>query len=338
MHVRGHEVLMLENRWLRVSVLPGKGADIAEFLYKPTDTDFLWRSPWPLRGASSAHPLGSSPDTAFLDSYHGGWQEMFPICGSAADYGGMRIGVHGEVCLLPWEWTVEEDTPERVTLRFDVATLRSPFRLCRRMTLRYDRAALLLEERVLNDGSTRQHFMWGHHPAFGAPFLKSGCRIDTDARTVLTTDAHEDPASRLAPNHRSEWPLAAGIHGERIDLSRIEGPECGAHDWAYLTDFDEGWFAIRDPEQEVGFACRWPAHIFPFALLWQNYRGAQSAPWYGRAYTIALEPQSTFPADYAQGAPLLGLDPGETLDLALVAVAFEATEPVTAVSNDGVVS
>ena len=330
-------MLVLENRLLRVAVLPDKGADIAEFVYKPTDTDFLWRSPWPLRTPAGAAPLGAGPDTAFLDSYHGGWQELFPICGNAADYDGVSIGAHGEACLLPWSWRVDEDTPDRVCVELEVTTVRSPFRLRRRMTIRADRAALFLEERVVNDSPQERSFMWGHHPAVGAPFLKEGCRIDTDAATIVTTSVHSDPSSRLAPDTRSAWPDAAALGGGTVDLSRVAGPDEGVHDWAYLTDFAEGWFAITEPDAGVGFGCRWPGDVFPFALFWQNYR-ARAAPWYGRAYTVALEPQSTFPADFASGQPLLSLGPGARLDLAWVAVAYQTKERVHQVSLDGVVA
>ena len=42
---RGLRLVVLENEKLRVTVLVDKGTDIYEFLYKPLDIDFLWRSP-----------------------------------------------------------------------------------------------------------------------------------------------------------------------------------------------------------------------------------------------------------------------------------------------------
>ena len=40
----GVEMLSLENRLLKVVFALGKGADIVEFLHKPTDTDVMWHS------------------------------------------------------------------------------------------------------------------------------------------------------------------------------------------------------------------------------------------------------------------------------------------------------
>lgn len=334
----GHEVVTLENRRLRVTVLPGLGADIVEFVHKPTDTDFLWRSPWPLRPAGSLEPVAHTPGAEFLLRYHGGWQELFPVCGDAADFHGARMGVHGEVCRLPWTWRVVSDTPTEVTVAFEVATVLSPFRLERTMTLRDDAPTVFIEERATNLGEVDVAFMWGHHPAFGAPFLKEGCRVYTDARTVLTSSHHHDVTSRLAPDQRSAWPLVRMVDGGTLDLSEVGGPDLRAHDWAYLTDFEEGWFALVEPGEGVGFACRWPAGVLPYLLYWQNYRGARAAPWYGRAYTVALEPQSTFPANYASGAPLLRLAPGASLELSLVASAFRSSGAVNRVAADGSVA
>ena len=53
---RGLKAAVLENELLRVVVLIDKGADVYEFLHKPTDTDFVWRSPWGVRDPSRIRP------------------------------------------------------------------------------------------------------------------------------------------------------------------------------------------------------------------------------------------------------------------------------------------
>ncbi|HEY4387412.1 MAG TPA: hypothetical protein VGN34_23400, partial [Ktedonobacteraceae bacterium] len=101
--IEGMQALTLENRSIRVSILVEKGADIYEFLYKPRDVDPLWRSPTgivhPARGVASI----PSREGAFMDSYEGGWQELFPTLGPPAVHHGAELGTHGEVALLPWE-------------------------------------------------------------------------------------------------------------------------------------------------------------------------------------------------------------------------------------------
>src|SRR5689334_11386819 len=96
---RGLRTVTLENEIIRVTVLADKGSDIIEFLHKPTDTDFMWRSPQGVQNPATFVPTLPRPDGAFLDYYEGGWQECLPTGGGPAEYGGASFGAHGEVCL-----------------------------------------------------------------------------------------------------------------------------------------------------------------------------------------------------------------------------------------------
>ena|SRR5438445_699598 len=53
---RGLRCVVLENQVIRVSVAADKGADIYEFLHKPTDTEFLLRTPLGLRAQPPVLP------------------------------------------------------------------------------------------------------------------------------------------------------------------------------------------------------------------------------------------------------------------------------------------
>jgi hypothetical protein len=74
---RGHRCIALENESLRILVAADKGADILEFLHKPTDTECLWQSP---SGLQSPYFRPSSPlETGhFREYFAGGWYEMLP--------------------------------------------------------------------------------------------------------------------------------------------------------------------------------------------------------------------------------------------------------------------
>src|SRR3712207_9124041 len=71
---KGLETVFLENEKLRVGVLVGKGTDVFEFNYKPSDTDFVWLTAGGVRNPTSY--LSTSPDllATFMDYYPGGWQ------------------------------------------------------------------------------------------------------------------------------------------------------------------------------------------------------------------------------------------------------------------------
>src|SRR5579859_6313694 len=175
---RGHRLIVLENEVLRVGVVATKGADIVELRYKPRDIDFLWHSPHPLLPPGEYVPTSASALGAFLDYYPGGWQESLPAGNGAPAESGAPLGLHGEVSTMPWDVRVEQDEAERVAVLFAVRARRTPFWLRRTMVL--ERAALFvcLDETLVNEGEEPVPFMWGHHVAFGPPFLAPGCIIE----------------------------------------------------------------------------------------------------------------------------------------------------------------
>ena len=67
----GLRTVVLENRLLRLVILPAAGAKIWQITYKPLDTDLLWNNP---RIAPSRLPSNSRYD----DVWSGGWDELFP--------------------------------------------------------------------------------------------------------------------------------------------------------------------------------------------------------------------------------------------------------------------
>ena len=84
--VAGYGALVLENSALRVTLLVDRGADVVEFLHKPTDTDFCTFSKRGLRGPAE------SAGRPFMDIYYGGWQEVFPSGGGGLRFPRRRSG------------------------------------------------------------------------------------------------------------------------------------------------------------------------------------------------------------------------------------------------------
>lgn len=341
--IEGLRAVTLENRGLRVGVLVDKGADIFEFLYKPRDVDLLWRSPLGIVHPARGTPSIASREGAFMDAYEGGWQELFPTLGPPAVHHGAEFGAHGEVALLPWEYTIDCDDPGRVQVSFGVRTRRAPFALRRTLTLQDDAAVLHIAEEVVNEGAETVAFMWGHHPVLGAPFLRPGCLLAVaggHVNTVRLQDGRFYPAGIQTP-----WPTyrpdtVAGQPAGSEDLRRLPVPDAAHVDELYLSDLPEGWYALTNPHVGVGFALRWETRVFPYLWLWRTLGPAGGYPWYGGTYTLGLEPFSSVPPhaqDAAAAGTLLQLGPGESMATALRAIAYEATGPVTAVQEDGTV-
>src|SRR6185503_4201283 len=195
----------LENEKLRVTVIADKGADIYEFLYKPRDVDFMWRSWVGLRDRAHIVPTSARAEAgAHMDYYEGGWQELFPNCGTLSLHQEAEIGQHGEVLLLPWSYTITKDEPDEIEVRFEVRTIRTPFHLVKSMSLRRNEAVLRIHERVTNESGQSVSFTWGHHPALGWPFIDESCRVDLPACRIRTIAEFAPTTSRLAPDQVSE--------------------------------------------------------------------------------------------------------------------------------------
>src|SRR5271157_490357 len=114
---RGFRALTIENEFVSVTLLPEKGADIYSLRYKPRNLDVLWKSPWGLKPQGTGVPsFGASTETAWLENYEGGWQEIFPNGGDACVYKGAALNFHGEASTLPWDYTVRQNSASVVAV------------------------------------------------------------------------------------------------------------------------------------------------------------------------------------------------------------------------------
>ncbi|HEY6332824.1 MAG TPA: DUF4432 family protein, partial [Blastocatellia bacterium] len=332
-----YRCVSLENEKLRVSIVADKGADIYEFLYKPRDVDFLWRSWVGLRPWSHHLPTSPRPAGPHLDYYEGGWQELFPNCGPLSLHQGAEIGQHGEVAGLPWDFHILKDDVDEIEVQFDVRTVRTPFRLVRRVALRREESVLRLSEYVTNEGGQRVYFTWGHHPALGYPFLEEGCRIDLPQCLIAVPPEFAQVNSRLAPDQSEPWPIALGRDGTPVDLSAIPSPDAHCHDMLFLHGITDGWYAVTNQKQKLGFGLRYPADTFKVLWYWLVCRGAMDYPWWGATYNIALEPCATMPilSEAAKKNEALSLEPGQILESELLAVAYEGTDSVSRITETG---
>lgn len=320
----GIRMASMENQRLKVVFALDKGADIVEFVYKPADTDLMWHSFNELkniRHISTAAPAGGN----FLDSYAGGWQELFPTYGGPADFHGGQIGIHGEACLYPWECEKEEDTPKRVCLKLTLRTIRTPFLLEKWVSLEEDAPCLRMRQRVTNLGATKQHFMWGHHPAFGWPFIDEHTRLRVKGQPKVTVP-QSNIAQRCPFERETEgsWPMLKARDG-MLDMSRAYAHEDRMYMEYALSGLEEGSYELYNERSGLGFRMSFDLSKFRYLWVWGMYCGHEDYPWYGRAYTMAVEPWSSMPGDFEEAREkkeTLCLEAGESMETALLAEAF----------------
>ena len=281
----------LENKYLKIGVLADRGSDIFSFYYKPKETDFLLRLPQGIRNPTKSFSQMRSTKSQFEDYYYGGWQVCIPNS-APFNYRGAELGQHGEVALVPWSSEILKSDCDGICLIFKVQPLRVPLSIERRMILERDSATLKIEETVTNLGSTPIDLMWGQHIAFGLPFLKDGVKINTNA-VNMESEPILNTFPKFKKNQNFKWPKALNSDGKIIDASVIEAEENAkvCSDLCYLSGYDsEAYYAIHNPQRNVGCALTWDGNLFKHLWMWQEMRATQDFPWWGQCYTVALEP------------------------------------------------
>ena len=283
----GWDVLRLRRGNIEVDVLPQKGADINAVRWLPLDANLLWTTPWGLRPRGYV-PTAAGSVTAFMESYFGGWQTIFPNGGPSCEEDGAELGFHGEACLAPWEVVAEDDDGVELATRL----VRSPFAMTKRIDVLDDEVRVV--ESITNTGSVARDVMWSHHPAFGAPLLGEGARLETSAAWFEADDDRDTEHGDLAPGGRGAWPQGVGRDGA-VDLALLPGPDETADRFGYLGGFERGWCAVVNPGLGLRVELSWDESVFPHAWLWLESHATEAYPWFGRAYVLGIEPASSYP-------------------------------------------
>ncbi|HWN99303.1 MAG TPA: hypothetical protein VNS63_08545, partial [Blastocatellia bacterium] len=171
------------------------------------------------------------------------------------------------------------------------------------------------------------------------PFVDESCRVYVPDCSVITLAEHTPTTSRLKAEQTSRWPIAEARDGNQIDLSRIPGPDAVASDMVFLSEMNEGWFAVANTARKIGFAMRYPVDVFKRLWYWQVYRGGRDYPWWSATYNIALEPCSSLPvlSKAVERGEALRLGAGESRAVEMMAIAFEGLDKVGRVNAEGVV-
>jgi galactose mutarotase-like enzyme len=333
----------METDAFRLFVLTGKGGDILEFRDKRTDTDVLWHADHNWTPPGDRY-VPSARTTTWLDHYPGGWQVNLPIAGFGREIAGSEYGLHGESALIPWEATVTERSDEAIALELAVDLVRYPFRYERELRLPMGASRLEVDERVTNEGAVELEYVWQQHVALGAPLLGPEARLDLPASGGVTeSDSPTFESGRLAFDETFDWPHAPTRDGGTADLRQIPGPDADLHDLCYAIDLDAGWYALTNPDRDLGFALTFPVDPFECVWYWQPFGGFYESPYFGRNYNVGLEPTTAHPSGslpdaQRENGTMKTLAPGETVSASFTAVTYSGYESVSEVATDGTVS
>lgn len=337
---RGLTFITLENEILKMSIIADKGADIIELLYKPLDVDLMWKAPGGIKEPGKHIPTIASATGSYCDYFAGGWQEILPG-GGPDTYRGAELGLHGELTLLPWHYAIEADAADEIAVVFSCRTVRFPFHLKKRIRLTSHSPLIHFEEWLTNESGEAIEFLWAQHPAFGAPFIRGGCRIDIPAAEFATSDFYNSATALFKPEHKGPWPVDIGKNGEKVDLSVVPSGEKPVSDLYYVRGLDEGWYAITNQALQLGFGLCWDVAVFPYVTYWQVCGGSYGYPWYGRTYNIGLEIWNSFTDKIRtarQNGTIQKIQGDETIHTTYKAVIYRGLDRVKRISREGVVA
>ncbi len=315
----GLQVVRLENRALRVDILPQLGAKIYSFYHKPSDNELLWKNP---HLPPAAVPFGAK----FDDAWCGGWDELLPNDAPVVFPNGDLLPDHGEVWSQPSEWQVVEAGGEAVSLRFTSYGRVLPTRFEKLVTLRRGQSFIQLQYRFSNLGNQPIPFLWNIHPPM---VVSPHTRLDVPAGAGFVDPWNTERFESGAP---FAWPLIADRAGEMVDLRAGPGSGKPAADFFYLPNISQGWYAVTNTAKKVGFGLVFPLEVFPHLWLFRSFGG-----WRG-LNTLILEASTGYPNDLSAArreGHCAVLAPGAAIEAEAMAIAYAGVSGVQRIDPDG---
>lgn len=292
---RGLDAVVLENRVLRVVVLPQAGGKLWQITYKPLDSELLWNNP---RIAPAKLPLGSRYD----DVWSGGWDELFPN-DEASVIEGEAYPDHGE--LWTGDWSAEPFTQGDIAgVRLKYVTPISCIEVEKVIRLRSEQACIEFDHRFTNDSKTEFPFLWKLHPAMA---VTPQHRIDFPRMKVRLEKAF--PGTLAGASDVSDWPVVKIPNGD-LDLRRVTPETARRLYFFYGTEMKGNWCALTNSATGLACGLQFDEEVFPCCWLFATYGG-----W--RNYNVAvMEPCTGYPLNFEamkSAGRHRSLMPGESL-------------------------
>lgn len=314
----GFRAIVLENRYVRATVLPELGAKVWSLIDKVADRELLWHNP-------RVPPRPVHYGAAYDDWFCGGWDELFPN-DAPTSVAGEPYPDHGELWSMPFTWDVAVEEGA-VTLRMQRSGVVTNTSIEKRITLRADAPLLRFGHRMTNHGPKPLDYLWKLHPALN---ITSNSRIDLPARRVIVDPGFRD---RLGVDAFT-WPHAPTASGT-VDMRQVPPQEAATCDFYYATELDAGWCALTDSATRSGFGLVFDPALFRSVWVFGAYGG-----WRG-LYTAILEPCTGYPyrlEEAIAAGTASRAEVGQTLETEVTAVLYNGLQEVTAISSHGEVT
>ena len=315
--LHGLRAIVIENRLVRVVVLPEAGARIWQITYKPLGADLLWNHP-------RLPPARQLLHACYDDNWSGGWDDLFPN-DEAATLQDMALPDHGELWSIEWQAEAIE-RHDAVGVRLSCITPITHFLAEKTLLLQAGSAVLEVRYRLENQGRATLPFLWKLHPAFA---VSPRHRIDFPRMTVLREAEFPGTLDGAPPNF--PWPFAP-LADSTLDLRQIPDARSRAVHFFYGTELASGWCGITNRANGLAAALRFDPEVFSSCWLFATHGG-----W--RDLNVAvLEPATGYPfrlQSMIDGGGARRLAPGESLETTVLFSVQEGLMCIGGIEEDG---
>ena len=278
-YIQGWKAEVLENDFLKVSVIPELGAKIAQIKDKHANYDWLWEDP--------TRPLRARQVTDKYDEHDiSGFDECFPNIGISSYPGDpdLILPDHGE--LWSQAWSCEKTNDSIISTAIGKVL---PYKFERKITLK-DRS-LVFSYAIENTGQESFKGFWSAHPLFKAV---EGMQILLSGNPPMTKEfgfsgrMGSDGADGYE-GHLDEyvWPNTIGESGKSYDLSQVTLVE-PLTDKVVVSTPDDGVITLLNPHHKCSVRFLLNPQEIPYVGICFNL---DAWPFTGRkARWIAIEP------------------------------------------------
>lgn len=268
---KGEQAVTLENEFLRICILPKRGAKISSFFYKPALKELLWQ----IQGDYTRKPVYGD---MFTSEDSSGYDDMvmsiLPGHHTSFPWENTDLPDHGELWSLPWDVVCEGNS-----LNCSVSGIRLPYHFSREVSL--EGSSLVLEYCAENPTPYDMDFLWTAH---GLINISPGSKLSLPRE--MNRILNSVPGNRLGEDMKEySYPIVNEGKKNEFDLSTVPGKNMvGFQKYYFLGTVSEGWCSFLDNESHLDIRYEWPVEKVPYLGIWLNEGGWEDQ------YNLGIEP------------------------------------------------
>ena len=286
---RGRRAVEIQNRELRVTILPG-GGHIAAITDLASGVSPLWEPKWrsvdPSAFDAASYPeFGTGSDARLLAGIAGHNLCLDLFGGSSEEEFRAGLTPHGEGSVVDFDVAVEAG---ELVQRSEMPLAK--IRFSRRVGL--EGRMVRIRETVESVAAFDRPIAWTQHVTLGEPFLEPG---QTQFRASATkSKVYEDAfgaADYLTAGAEFDWPLAPRTAGGLCDLQVYNDSSKSGAFTTHLMDRsrEDAFFTAFSPRLGLLFGYVWKRRDFPWLGIWEENRSRMFGPWEGKEVTRGME-------------------------------------------------